>query len=75
MFEYLVDDKARDMIRLAVGLYKYSDEVDSFFEPSLYWATISSDARAYLILDVCGSDWQAFEKCSDSLVRIVSCVF
>jgi hypothetical protein len=36
-----VDENAKNMIRLAVGLCKYSENVDGFFEQSLYWSAIS----------------------------------
>jgi len=41
MVQYYVDENARNMIRLAVGLCKYSENVDGFFEQSLYWSAIS----------------------------------
>lgn len=53
MVQYAVDEKAKDMIRLAVGLCKYSENVDGFFEQSIYWSAISfehiihSTAKSY----------------------------
>jgi hypothetical protein len=41
MLQYYVHDRIKDMIRLAVGLYKYSERVDGFLEQSLYWSSMS----------------------------------
>jgi len=41
MLQYYVHERIRDMIRLAVGLYKYSERVDGFLEQSLYWSSMS----------------------------------
>jgi len=38
---YKSDDRARNMVRLAIGLHKYRYEVDAFFGESIYWASIS----------------------------------
>lgn len=39
-FNYSRDDRAKDMIQLAVGLYKFHEKVDGFLEQSLYWALL-----------------------------------
>jgi hypothetical protein len=47
------DEKARDMIQLAVGLYKFHERVDGFLEQSLYWALLGFE---YIIRSVYGEE-------------------
>ena len=38
---YKSDDRARNMVHLAIGLHKYRDKFDGSFEQSIYWASMS----------------------------------
>jgi hypothetical protein len=35
-----LNDREKDMIQLAVGLYKFHKMIDGFLEQSLYWALL-----------------------------------